>query len=509
MLPRLPKREESTHSIYFINYFLLINSMIILLLCILLLFILFSYFIKEKEHYCKVPKVNRQGVLNDITRKLDYISQSDIYNSNCDKYWKKYATEYNSVLRLDEPIPIESSQLKIPKTSNIANRVYLYGLFDFQKVGNLVNDPNISIDKLKNASLLLINPVTKEKLRYEYEVDFHIRELNLKTDKKRFNEYNPSKKNTFPYIPSPIPEVNRINQDFLHRLNTKQIQVASSFDKIKAGLLLYQPYGYRIITVKYIDKNPQKAIYVIQMLLFQEFNYYINSFAYIGFIENNQVKIFKTEFIGVNQSSNYLSAPGYDKTDPTNFFILNKNFNDFQPRIKEIDEVIEIVDNKNELRELSEQYACFNSNVDSSQVFLKYSNKNDCESPVDHWGKSKPVGLYDKPCKENEECPFYKINKNYNNNFGGCINGKCELPLNMKRIGYHYYSNSVNDKPLCYNCDSKDVNLISSDIDSCCEDQYNKKEYPKFKSPDYAFKNDIVPRINSYNKRNYKSKYFI
>ena len=41
---------------------------------------------------------------------------------------------------------------------------------------------------------------------------------------------------------------------------------------------------------------------------------------------------------------------------------------------------------------------------------------------------------------------FYKQNKNYVNNFGRCINGKCELPLNMKNLGYHFYIDTKRTK---------------------------------------------------------------
>ena len=33
-------------------------------------------------------------------------------------------------------------------------------------------------------------------------------------------------------------------------------------------------------------------------------------------------------------------------------------------------------------------------------------------------------------------------NKNYPNNRGGCINGYCEMPINIKSRGYKYYDPS-------------------------------------------------------------------
>ena len=35
-------------------------------------------------------------------------------------------------------------------------------------------------------------------------------------------------------------------------------------------------------------------------------------------------------------------------------------------------------------------------------------------------------------CKDSE-CPFYKSNKNYENTFGDCINGYCEVPIGLNK----------------------------------------------------------------------------
>jgi len=477
-----------------------------------ILFVIFTLFysshilLKHQENYCKIPKYNNQGVPNDKNIDLTFKPQSNINNSNCDKYWKNFSTEYNSLLDLNEPLPIKSDQLKLPPTSTFGDRVYRFGLLDFKKLASLINTPNKKIDIYKNATKLTLNPLTKDKMNYEYEVNFNIRQLNLKTDIKRFNEYNPTKLNTFKYISSPIQDVNTINKEFLKRIDKKQIDITTKSDQLVNGLMNYQPYSYRIIDVKYINKDKNKPLYVIQMNLFQEYNYYINSFAYIGYVEKNKPVIFETEFIGVNQNSEFLNTPAYDKSKPDDFFILNKNFNDFQPRLKDINKVIDIVDNKKKLNALESNYACFNTDVESPQVILNYDTKSICESPIDYWGRPKPVGIYDKPCEKNEECPFYKSNKNYKNKFGGCISGKCQLPENMKNIGYHYYSNNTNYKPLCYNCNKvKKFDPIASTLDECCDQQFNKKKFIHLKSPDYAFKEDTVPRINDYNQTHYRT----
>ena len=98
----------------------------------------------------------------------------------------------------------------------------------------------------------------------------------------------------------------------------------------------------------------------------------------------------------------------------------------------------------------------------------------------EHW--CKDAGLtWDKPCVTNEECPFYKKNMNYPNNFGKCINGFCEMPLGIKRKGYRKFQE--NTKPICHNCPSKDP--------SCC------RQTVTMPTPDYAFNNDRDQRLKN------------
>ena len=90
-------------------------------------------------------------------------------------------------------------------------------------------------------------------------------------------------------------------------------------------------------------------------------------------------------------------------------------------------------------------------------------------------------GYWDKPCKTNNECPFYQANKNYPNYRGGCdMNGRCELPLGMKPIAFKNYDKMF--KPWCYNCKSLEP--------ECCDKQHN---------PDYAFSLDQFDRISNKN----------
>jgi hypothetical protein len=109
-----------------------------------------------------------------------------------------------------------------------------------------------------------------------------------------------------------------------------------------------------------------------------------------------------------------------------------------------------------------------------------------CNSSFDIYGNPKVPSFADKPCANNEECPFYKANKRYPNTRGGCDkDGKCEMPLGVKRIGYTKYFDRGQYSPFCYGC--TDLN--------CCESQ---------KEPDFAFQNDREERkangLKTYNR---------
>ena len=127
------------------------------------------------------------------------------------------------------------------------------------------------------------------------------------------------------------------------------------------------------------------------------------------------------------------------------------------------------------------KYKCF---------FKKGFTENTCKA---YSFEKKTVGLYDKPCNKNTECPFYKKNKNYPNSRGGCIKGFCEMPKNIKIAGYKSYF--MNKKPFCYNCNIP--NCIGEKCYTCCEDQKDRRKYPKLKSPDYIFSNDHLERNKS------------
>jgi hypothetical protein len=111
--------------------------------------------------------------------------------------------------------------------------------------------------------------------------------------------------------------------------------------------------------------------------------------------------------------------------------------------------------------------------------------KTECEAETDLIGNRVTPGVWDRRCVANEDCPFYKANKNYPNTFGKCNNdGYCELPKGLVRVGYRSYEK--NSLPYCYNClDKKSGKKI---VDKCCSKQ---------KNPDYMFENDVGIRYKN------------
>jgi len=98
-------------------------------------------------------------------------------------------------------------------------------------------------------------------------------------------------------------------------------------------------------------------------------------------------------------------------------------------------------------------------------------------------------GIWDSPCQVNSDCPFYKANKNYSNEYGKCdkVSGKCEMPMGIISIGFTKFGKL---EPNCYNCGA------NTEDSKCCGYQADsiKTGIVNYKSPDYIFKDDEPTR---------------
>lgn len=118
-------------------------------------------------------------------------------------------------------------------------------------------------------------------------------------------------------------------------------------------------------------------------------------------------------------------------------------------------------------------------------------SKMECQSPYSKVGEPKTTPTFmDKPCTKNEDCPYYRANKNYSNDFGRCMpDGKCQMPTGVLLMGYTKQYNRGEYAPFCYGCTNPRDTM-------CCEDQavlVARKQSP-LKSPDYAFAGDTELR---------------
>lgn len=111
-----------------------------------------------------------------------------------------------------------------------------------------------------------------------------------------------------------------------------------------------------------------------------------------------------------------------------------------------------------------------------------------CDSAFDELGDVKRKQTYwDRPCITDIECPFFQANKNYQNYRGGCVDGRCEMPIGVQSVSFRKYD--TKSRPVCHRC--KDINNPY-----CCDEQKQQSLYPALKSPDYAFEIDYFERLN-------------
>ena len=490
---------------------------------ILNMYILNNYFFKNNNNnnnnnkfgiekfFCKIPKLNSQGEKNDPRVLLDYSAQANIRTQPCNEYWYKDPLEYNNSQVDESPVVIYEEQLELPNYKNFGSSSYDKGLIMYSKIIKLIED-KIDFNVFDSCEELLLEPLTKKELRFPYELQFEYDVLNKKTEVDRWKVYDPSIEEKFLYkdIESPINDINILNQEFNDRFNIKQKYALDQYQLINTGLVPFQIFKYKILSILYKDKNPQKPVYIIQISFFRETDLYINTFSYIGFIENNKslsnnVVLTDIKYIGVTATSQDLMARGLNPLEIKNE-IINPNFSNAVKIEKDPDAIVALTKKTKDAFKLKNQWACFNINPDSKNVLLPYFSRSSCESSLDAFGRPKDVGIYDKPCNKNEECPFYKANKNYENEFGRCLSsGYCELPLNMKKIGYKYFVSDKLNAPLCYNCNSEKYESNTL-IDTCCIKQQDEKLYPYLESPDFSFEGDSLLRFNNYNKKNCRQK---
>lgn len=240
-------------------------------------------------------------------------------------------------------------------------------------------------------------------------------------------------------------------------------------------------YNY-MMTIELYRKNKRNSINLYLEILHkadQDIILY-NKIMGVGFRNDEQIAFNKWANKGNNS---YVPIHKIDDKYNNEFKIIQDD--------KVVNDMLDERDDQYDLEHHLNQFKCYNPNsvtgIDKTAL-----TQNDCLS-YSHTYKCS--GKWDIPCKSNNECPFFNANKNYENNRGGCNNGFCEMPTNVNVIGHHYYDKN---QPICYNCQKigKNKNCKGIKCNQCCEEQKNRHLYPHLKTPDFAFKDDYVPRTN-------------
>jgi len=464
------------------------------------------------EHFCKIKKYNNFDAPNDKRVLLDYAPQENVMISSCQDYWKEDPVEANNnLIGQTTAMPLKSDEYVLPKEKQFGNNSYEAGLIDYKSLVSKINDEyddKINDIVLQEFEEKNVNPLTKEKLEFSYNLRFEYDQLNKKTWINRWKKFNPNIKNVFSYdeIKSDIEDINILNKEFLDRINLKQTDVMTDSQLVLFGVRDYQIFKYKIVRIEY---HGTEVLYIMTIVLYRPSNLYLSNFSYMGIIIDGKPKIYNGTYMGGNTSDNYLLSDFYDPKELKQE-IINDNYSNKVKFENNASAIIKMEKDQEEGYKIHNQYGCFNilNTNDTEGYLLPYYNKETCEAMYDEYGRSKPVGIYDHPCKKNEECPFFKLNKNYPNDYGKCLpSGYCQLPSNMEPVGYHYFKPTK--KPLCYNCSTKHNKFYDKfgEIDECCDQQNDKTKYPHLKSPDYAFDNDLVERQNYYAKHHCYTKY--
>jgi len=447
-------------------------------------------------NYCRKTHENFEVKYQLINGNQLQDNRFQIYNQNYNKAWKDPPMAYNS--------PIVQSY---GTSFNDMYKMNQYIFNDFKKE---------QVDEFVSKSGGLFKVIGKDYL--DDYTPFDLYNINKGTWYNRY-DWDPDYILYEKYVRSDFAEVNTINKFFLHMWNQYWFDFIT--DYVKRKTILYKPFfilKHRIVSVKSskekVGDNPKFRLFETVVIVTRDNGILAFEFFLRGLFKLGD-KHYELDKFGISYIANYsldkVLLRGNLNKDNT-YFNLNPLWaNDTSLSSAQARTIYE-KDKKKifEMRNfLDYSHACFTYDKSSKNPYsvpIFATDKNDCENAYDIIGYKKPSGVWDRPCQKDAECMFYKENKNYDNTYGRCINGKCEMPSNMKNLGYHYYINAKSTKPLCYNCESKEW-LPNTKLGFCCDEQKNnKKKYGFLKSPDYAFEGDSLTRYNAYVQEKCKMK---
>ena len=396
------------------------------------------------------------------------------------------------VFAVNDPIIITDNLLNIKEADKeistkyiIVNSKFLGKIIDNVKKTNILNKNTIGIDEIpSNANIqLLVDPY----------INYYV--LNNKAETNNYKE------GIFVCVSNNIMR----DEDCVWKLDGKVVAYLYMSDYLFLQAVIK---GYNLDSnniyfkrIKLDDlKNPNKIfdyLFTYMILGSEYMNYICNQRYYVNGMKDVDINRIKAYYPFINENYNTVKYY-YNKINEAKDANDEKRSNDIY--LSNVNSLLPIMSYKivssvenfitrlempaDYLEAVKESYYKTDKNTiggSGSGGFYgcygnsEVNNKFECDSYYKIDGTPKNYySLWDKKCVANEECPYYKSNSNYLNNRGGCINnGFCEFPVGVKRLGFTKYTDTYLNKPLCYNCEGK--------------------EMPK--KPDYVFENDFNDRV--------------
>ena len=444
--------------------YMLIN--ILILLSLITIYLIYISYIKSCEEKFSLNKTVY------ISDNIDNLNDKNIISNTTNE--ATASTEKNATFAISSDIMVKS--IDYMKRNNNITRYILGVSTDNYK---LLIDPYINKyilnNKLSNTNIykdgifICMSPTrygieqciwdfTNKVVAYVYMSDYIFIQAVIKAYRQNIKNIRLRK--------IKLEDLNSTNKQFDY-LFTYIVIGSEYMEKLKYS-------KYYIIGLKDMDISRIKAFYPVIKANYESVRFYFNKDT-----EDTTYDLY------LNNDKMLLPIMNYDIVD---------NIENFITRLEMPKDYLEAIDESyggNTQFGNSGNYGCYGNN--------KIVNKFECDSYYTKEGNPKSYySIWDKKCATNEECPYYKKNTKYENGRGGCINGNCEFPVGVKKIGFTKYNDDEYNRPLCYNCpDTTDLN--------CCA---NIKDYPVMAQAaapaaaddtdninnDYVFENDTEDR---------------
>jgi hypothetical protein len=233
----------------------------------------------------------------------------------------------------------------------------------------------------------------------------------------------------------------------------------------------------------YKDRYPTKACIVIDFLIYAHKDFKIarppiktqtvpkNNFfsKFFEFFEYEQIiqdkhqilEKFSDGWVGEDEENITIIAehaiPGFLHIETKEFKHRTKKINGV-PLQKNMIIILKFQQNlmENGTYQVSEDYVL--KKIEKIDEDPKNDDRYECKDYPDIKNKESCKTIWDKRCEKDRECPFFQKNRHYDNYFGGCHNGYCQMPVGVERTSYRTYNK--NSKAYCHGgeCDAKNPN---------------------------------------------------